>query len=224
VNDHSFTFFIFCYLAIFSPQVEMLKRGKKLKQNKPKYQQIINAAVIVFAEKGYHQAKVSRIAKEAGVADGTIYLYFKNKEDILISIFKEKMGEFIEKIEEDIAGKSLATEKLLSMVHMHLTLLAADPQLAVVTQLELRQVNKGLRQRINEALKGYLALIDQILKAGIEEGTFDRVIDVRLSRQMIFGTIDEVVTNWIMSDQKFDLSKQVTPIHQLLINGIKKHD
>src|SRR3954463_5490649 len=78
--------------------------GIDLKNNKPKYMQIIDAAVIVIAENGYHQAQVSKIAKQAGVADGTIYLYFKNKEDILISLFEEKMGNFIEKLNQMIAG------------------------------------------------------------------------------------------------------------------------
>lgn len=76
-----------------------------MKQKRPKYMQIIDAAVEVIAENGYHQSQVSKIAKQAGVADGTIYLYFKNKEDILISLFKEKMGQFIERMEEDIKEK-----------------------------------------------------------------------------------------------------------------------
>src|SRR4051794_14081424 len=84
------------------------KEGSGLKKNKPKYMQIIDAAVVVIAEHGYHQAQVSKIAKQAGVADGTIYLYFKNKEDILISLFEEKMGTYIEKIEAMMAGKGTA--------------------------------------------------------------------------------------------------------------------
>ena len=83
-----------------------------MKSNRPKYNQIIDAAVIVIAQNGYHQAQVSKIAKQAGVADGTIYLYFKNKEDILISLFHEKMGYFVEQIEEELKGKSSASEKL----------------------------------------------------------------------------------------------------------------
>ncbi|MFL6558744.1 MAG: TetR/AcrR family transcriptional regulator, partial [Bacillus sp. (in: firmicutes)] len=82
-----------------------------MKKSKPKYMHIIDAAVIVIAENGYHQDQVSKIAKQAGVADGTIYLYFKNKEDILISLFEEKMGSFIEKIDTMIAGKGSAAEK-----------------------------------------------------------------------------------------------------------------
>lgn len=181
--------------------------------------QIIDAAVIVIAENGYHQAQVSKIAKQAGVADGTIYLYFKNKEDILISLFQEKMGNFVEKIEEKIAGKQVAAEKLLKMVETHFKILSQDPQLAIVTQLELRQSNKELRLRINNVLKGYLKVIDQILIEGMESGEFASDLDVRLARQMIFGTMDETATTWVMSDLKYDLQALAAPVHKLLLHG-----
>ncbi|WP_044894595.1 TetR/AcrR family transcriptional regulator [Bacillus alveayuensis] len=190
-----------------------------MKKNKPKYKQIIEAAVIVIAENGYHQAQVSKIAKQAGVADGTIYLYFKNKEDILISLFQEKMGSFIEKIQKEIEGISSPTEKLYVLVEKHFQLLAADRHLAIVTQLELRQSNKELRLRINEVLKGYLKVVDRILMEGIEKGEFRQDLDVRLARQMIFGTIDETVTTWVMNEQKYDLAALAKPVHQLLTKG-----
>ncbi|MGG3923493.1 TetR/AcrR family transcriptional regulator, partial [Geobacillus thermodenitrificans] len=175
-----------------------------MRREKPKFKQIIDAAVVVIAEHGYHQAQVSKIAKQAGVADGTIYLYFKNKEDILISLFQEKMGSFIEKIEQEIEGISSPLEKLYVLVRTHFSALADDPHMAVVTQLELRQSNKELRQRINEVLKGYLRLIDSIIIEGMEKGEFRNDLDVRLTRQMIFGTIDETVTTWVMNEQKYD--------------------
>ena len=134
-----------------------------MKRNKPKYKQIIEAAVVVIAENGYHQAQVSKIARQAGVADGTIYLYFENKEDILISVFREKMGMFVERIEEVIAGKETAAEKLLVMIESHFKILSNDHHLAIVTQLELRQSNRDLRQKINRVLKEYLQLVDKIL-------------------------------------------------------------
>ncbi|MGD7021479.1 TetR/AcrR family transcriptional regulator [Rossellomorea vietnamensis] len=190
-----------------------------MKRDKPKYKQIIDAAVIVIAENGYHQAQVSRIAKQAGVADGTIYLYFKNKEDILISLFREKMGMFVEKIEEVIAGKRTAAEKLLVMIENHCKILSEDHHLAIVTQLELRQSNKDIRLKINEVLKGYLTVIDKILIEGIQSGEFSKDLDIRLARQMIFGTIDEMLTNWVMNEQKYDLAAQVPAIHKLLLTG-----
>lgn len=216
MNDYSFIFFILYQ----DPLVNFFKGGRnELKKNKPKYMQIIDAAVIAIAENGYHQAQVSKIAKQAGVADGTIYLYFKNKEDILISLFEEKMGTFVEKIDEKIAGKKTAAEKLLMMIETHYQLLSDDHHMAIVTQIELRQSNKELRLRINDVLKGYLSVIDKILIEGKETGEFSKDLDVRLARQMIFGTIDETVTSWVMNEERYDLQTLAIPVHRLLING-----
>ncbi len=191
-----------------------------MKQKRPKYMQIIDAAVEVIAENGYHQSQVSKIAKQAGVADGTIYLYFKNKEDILISLFKEKMGQFIERMEEDIKEKTTAKEKLALVISKHFSLLADDHNLAIVTQLELRQSNLELRQKINEVLKGYMNILDNILTEGIQSGELKEGLDVRLARQMIFGTIDETVTTWVMNDQKYDLATLSDSVLELLASGI----
>ena len=191
-----------------------------MKKNKPKYKQIIDAAVIVIAEYGYHQAQVTKIAKQAGVADGTIYLYFKNKEDILISLFEEKMGEFVEKIEEEIAGVQSASEKLSLLINKHFEILSSDPHLAIVTQLELRQSNKELRLKINAVLKGYLALVDGVLKEGMDNGEFKSDLNYKLARQMIFGTLDEIVTTWVMNEQKYQLQSLSKEVHNLIIAGL----
>jgi TetR/AcrR family transcriptional regulator, fatty acid metabolism regulator protein len=193
-----------------------------MKKDKPKYRQIIDAAVIVIAENGYHQAQVSKIAKQAGVADGTIYLYFKNKEAILISLFQEKMGYFVEKIEEKIAGFESAAEKLLVMIETHFFMLSQDQHLGIVTQLEIRQSNKELRFKINDVLKGYLKVIERILIEGKENGEFPPDLDVRLARQMIFGTLDETITTWVMNDQKYDLTKLAPTVYKLLLHGCAK--
>ncbi|MFF2458660.1 MULTISPECIES: TetR/AcrR family transcriptional regulator [Peribacillus] len=190
-----------------------------MKSNRPKYNQIIEAAVIVIAQNGYYQAQVSKIAKQAGVADGTIYLYFKNKEDILISLFHEKMGSFVEQIEEEITGKTTASDKLSVLIQKHFRNLSEDVNLAIVTQLELRQSNKELRLRINDVLRGYLNLIDQIIIEGKENGEFLPDLNNLLARQMIFGTIDETVTTWVMNEQKYSLPDLAPDVHRLLIGG-----
>lgn len=188
--------------------------------SRPKYKLIIEAAVEVIAENGFHRARVSKIAKKAGVADGTIYLYFKNKEDLLISLFQEKMGQFIEKTEEKISDSEDVKKKLETLVQMHFTQLSADHKLAIVTQLELRQSDASIRLRINDILKRYLNLIDAILQQGVEQGIFRKNMDLRLARQMIFGTLDETVTNWVMNDHKYDLEALSGPVAELLINGL----
>jgi TetR/AcrR family transcriptional regulator, fatty acid metabolism regulator protein len=192
-----------------------------LKRNKPKYMQIVDAAVIAIAENGYHQAQVSKIAKQAGVADGTIYLYFKNKEDILISVFQEKMGIFVENLQAIINSGESSSDKLCKMIENHLRVLSSDHHLATVTQLELRQSNKELRIKINMILKEYLVLLDQILIAGMLAGEFNQAMDVRIARQMVFGTIDEITTTWVMNDYRYDLMEQAPKIQQLLLNALK---
>ncbi|KAA0965247.1 TetR/AcrR family transcriptional regulator [Sporosarcina sp. ANT_H38] len=192
-----------------------------MKRDRPKYKQIVDAAVIVIAENGYHQAQVSKIAKEAGVADGTIYLYFKNKEDILISVFREKMAIFVNNVEVILKQDIDTSEKLFRMIDSHFRILHEDRHLAIVTQLELRQSNKELRLRINEVLKEYLTLLDAILKEGIVNGSLDGGLDIRLARQMVFGTIDETITSWVMNDQKYDLMKLSPEVHRLIMNGMK---
>ncbi|WP_233881043.1 TetR/AcrR family transcriptional regulator [Virgibacillus halodenitrificans] len=191
-----------------------------MKKNKPKYKQIIDAAVVVIAENGYHASQVSKIAKKAGVADGTIYLYFKNKEDILVSVFEEKMGQFIEEIEKGISDKQTANDKLLTLIMLHFRQLADNHHLATVTQLELRQSDPQLRLKINKVLKPYLLVIDSIIKEGIEGSGFRDNLNTQLVRQMIFGTLDETVTNWVMKERKYDLVAQAEDVHALLINGL----
>ncbi|WP_067727239.1 TetR/AcrR family transcriptional regulator [Oceanobacillus damuensis] len=191
-----------------------------MKNNKPKYNQIIEAAVKVIAENGFHASQVSKIAKAARVADGTIYLYFKNKEDVLVSVFEEKMGQFIDKIAEAISQKQNAEEKLYSLIEMHFRQLSDDYYLAIVTQLELRQSNYTLRLQINKVLKPYLTVIDSIIKEGMEQKLFRSNLNIPLVRQMIFGTIDEIVTNWVMKEQKYDLMSQVPEVHALLIGAL----
>jgi TetR/AcrR family fatty acid metabolism transcriptional regulator len=202
--------------------IHFLKRSLMVMvmKNKPKYKKIIEAAVAVIAENGFHQAQVSKIAKRAGVADGTIYIYFKNKEDILTSLFSEKMGEFIERIQQVISDKASAKEKMAALVETHFSILAADRNMAIVTQLELRQSNKEIRMKINDTLKNYTTLMEGIIESGKKEGVFRETLDVRLARQMVFGTIDETVTNWVMNDHKYDLVALSHPVANLLINGL----
>jgi len=191
-----------------------------MKRNRPKYKQIIDAAVTVIAENGYHASQVSKIAKQAGVADGTIYLYFKNKDDILVSVFQEKMGQFIEKITQSINEENRADDKLLKLIKMHFRQFENDHHLAVVTQLELRQSNIELRTHINQVLKSYLNVLDAIIQEGIDDQIFHQELNIPLVRQMIFGTMDEIVTNWVMKEHKYSLAEQAISVHSLIIKGL----
>jgi TetR/AcrR family fatty acid metabolism transcriptional regulator len=185
-----------------------------------KYKSILEGALIVFAEHGYHRSQVSRIAREAGVADGTIYLYFKRKEDILISLFREKLGELVEKFQASLDDKMNAKESLRRVCEIHYTELENNIPLAYVTQIELRQSDLELRKEIGNAFKPYIKLIENILEKGIREKLFLPDLDIKLVRLLIFGAMDEVVTSWLISGQKYSLSDQLNGTVDFFMRGI----
>ena len=131
------------------------------------------------------------------------------------------MAILVQNVEELLNEEISTSEKLLKLIDNHFRVLHEDRHLAIVTQLELRQSNKELRIRINDVLKEYLALLDAILKEGIDNGTLDERLDIRLARQMVFGTIDETITSWVMNDQKYDLMKLSPDVHRLIMKGLK---
>lgn len=192
------------------------------KKTGEKYTAIIDAAIKIIAQNGYHNSQVTKIAREAQVADGTIYLYFENKDDILISLFRTKMSEFVEQVRLKTELVETAEEKIYQLIYMHFLQFTLDCDLAIVTQIELRQSNRKIRQGIGSTLKKYHLLIEDLIRFGIKEGVFHSDTDIRLMRQMIFGTLDETVTSWVMKDMKYDLLGLVQPIYFLIINGIKK--
>jgi TetR/AcrR family fatty acid metabolism transcriptional regulator len=185
-----------------------------------KHQRILDAAVKVFASKGFFQAKVSEIAREANVADGTVYLYFKSKDDILISIFEVKMREAIARFREAALREKDARSRLLCLIRMHLEEFQSHPHLAAVFQVELRQSQRFMREYAKSELREYLDLIGEIVEQGQGEGLFRPDIPIGLVKRLIFGTIDEVVSTWVMSGMKQDLDGLALPLMDLFMRGI----
>ncbi len=189
-----------------------------------KHQRILDAAVKVFAGKGFFQAKVSEIAREAGVADGTVYLYFKSKDDLLISIFEVKMREAVARFREAALREQDARSSLERLIRMHLAEFQADPDLAAVFQVELRQSQRFMREYAKSELKEYLDLIGDIVRQGQREGTFRTDIPVGIIKRFIFGTVDEVVSTWVMSGMKQDMDGLVPHLVDLFLNGIGRRE
>ena len=128
-----------------------------------KYQKIILAATKVFAQKGFYNSKVADVAKEANVADGTIYLYFKNKDDLLISIFEESIDTFTLEVQKQIAGVTDPIEKLKRFITLHLELVRSNQDTAQVLQIELRQSTKFIKEYAGTKFKDYLNIVSDIL-------------------------------------------------------------
>lgn len=192
------------------------------KKSGEKYQAIIEAAVKVIAEFGYHSAQVSKIAREAGVADGTIYLYFKNKEDVLISLFRNKMGQFTVHAQNELKDIKDPFEMLARLIHIHFSKLQGDRSLALVLQIQLRQSEPSIRKGISEIIRGYYNFIEQIVRYGIEEGSFRRDMDPRTARKIIFGSLDEVATCWVLSSRNYDLTGMTEPVYNILARGLAR--
>ena len=185
-----------------------------------KHQRILDAAVTVFARKGFFLSKVSEIAKEAGVADGTIYLYFKNKDDLLVSIFEVKMKEVIMRFRDAIVEVDDARSRLKCLIEMHLAEFQAYPDLAAVFQVELRQSSRFMREYKKGELKQYLDLIGEIIEQGQREGSMRKDLPLGLVKRLVFGTLDEVVSTWVLAGRRYNLETLAQPIVDLFLRGI----
>jgi TetR/AcrR family transcriptional regulator, fatty acid metabolism regulator protein len=191
-----------------------------MKRNREKYHQILDAAVTVFAEQGFLQSTVAQVAKKAGVADGTIYLYFKNKDDILIQIYAYKTQQVFEKFRKAIdAGKS-AEQKLHNLVSAHLEEFQKDIDMAIVYQAETHQHRRLAQDVIKEMSKWYRDIITEVVELGQEEGTMRRNLYMGLVMRLITGAVDEVINAWIHADGNYDLASMADPLVDLFLSGI----
>lgn len=185
-----------------------------------KRERILRAAIDTFADHGYFNAKVQQIAKAAGVADGTIYLYFKGKEDLLITIFREHARSYIHSLERQLATVSGADQRLRVAMRHHLETLGADRALAVVSQVELRHSLKFLSLFSQQEVAEYLNVIRAIIEDGQKEGTFRRSVHPQLVAKSVFGVLDEMVTSWILSEKHYDLALQSDQLADLILEGL----
>lgn len=186
------------------------------KKNNGKSEIILQAAKGIFAEVGYHNATISKIAKNAGVGDGTVYLYFENKEDILITLFHKTIYiDFVPSIKKSLEHYDDAKILLFELILSHFKFFGADEDLARVIQIESRQSSNIIREAMKPGMVSYFRLIESIVKKGQEQQVFRTDISPRDCRKFIFGGLDEVVTCWILSSKKYSLVKKVEPTYKV---------
>ncbi len=181
---------------------------------------ILRAATQVFARNGYFNAKVADIARAADVADGTVYLYFKSKEDILHSIFDQNMAEAIGSGRKLIEAVEDPREKLRRIAKLHLQRLGADRDLAVVFQVELRGSTKFMREFSAAAFAEYLDLLCQIFQQGQKTGVFRKQLNAKVTAKILFGALDEMATNWIISKRNYHLEPMADLVMDVFLNGV----
>lgn len=184
-----------------------------------KRQRILDAAVQVFASKGFFASRISDVASAAGIADGTVYLYFRNKDDILIKLFDDVMGVHLNAARQEIRAAEQASDHLRIIADHHLGLLGRNPELAVVFQVELRQSTKFMELFTASWLKDYFDLVEAAIEAGQREGTIREDLSRKLATHAFFGALDAIVTSWVLARNSFDLTEMAKPVVDLFLTG-----
>lgn len=186
-----------------------------------KKQRIQDAAIHVLARNGYYGTTVSQIAREAGVADGTLYLYFENKDDLLLKIIDELTAGFIAEGKPILEATNSPMERLERFAELHLRSLSADHDLACIFQIELRHNTRFLKTFSETRMRTYFSILEGIIVEAQEQGMVRAEIDPRLTAKLLFGALDELVTNWLLSKRDYDLTTLAGPTLDIILNGIR---
>jgi TetR/AcrR family transcriptional regulator, fatty acid metabolism regulator protein len=187
-----------------------------------KREAILKAATEVFARRGYFQSQVADVARAAGVAAGTVYLYFRSKDDLLVSIFERTMKETLAEGEAALAAVADPRERLRRIARLHLERMGRDRDLAVVFQVELRQSTKFMERFSSTYLRDYLGTIRDTIAEGQASGVFRRGFNPTIAAKALFGALDEMATNWILTRRKYSLAAQADEVIDLFLNGVAR--
>ena len=175
----------------------------------------------MFAQKGYFNSQVADIARAADVAAGTVYLYFRSKDELLTSIFERTMNEALVESQEVLEKLSDPIAQLKALAHLHLDRLGRDRDLAVVFQVELRQATKFMERYSASQLRTYLGLLRDAIANAQTAGSFRTNVNPTIAAKALFGALDEMATNWILSKRRYDLSAESDVVVDLFVNGLK---
>jgi TetR/AcrR family transcriptional regulator, fatty acid metabolism regulator protein len=187
-----------------------------------KREAILRAAIHVFAKKGYFSSKVSDIASEAGIADGTVYLYFKSKEEVLHSVFDRAMATFISEANRELVLITEPAAKIKRIAELHLEGLGSDRELAIVFQVELRGSTKFMEEFSATGFAEYLDIIRQAIEQGQKEGVFRNDLHPITCAKILYGALDEMVTNWILSKKSYPLTPMAEEVLKIFFGGVIK--
>jgi TetR/AcrR family fatty acid metabolism transcriptional regulator len=191
-----------------------------------KRQRILEGALTAFADKGFYNAKVSEIADEANVADGTIYLYFENKDDLLISLFEDRMEWIITRLDKELARvEGGIVAKVRRFIELHFQLAVENPELAEFITVELRQSAKFIKEYDNPKFGDYLAILTGLIEEGQRDGTFDGTLESRLVSRSMFGALDEVLLELTLTEtDASDVSHKADQVSRMLLEGLTAGD
>ena len=185
-----------------------------------KYQRILDAAVAVFAERGFFVSRISDIADRAKVADGTVYLYLKNKDEILAAAINTAFDGFVSRARQELEKLPAPSDRLRRLAYLHLEALGANRNMAVVFQMELRQSTRSLSEFSHKHLVEYFNLVRQAICDGKASGQFRADLHEKIAANCFFGAIDEMVTSWVLSEKEYPLAQAADPLVDILLGGM----
>lgn len=186
-----------------------------------KRQRIVDAAVKVFAKRGFHATRVSDIASAAGVADGTIYLYFKSRDALLVSLFESHVDRLLAFLEKELPRAASPSEKLKRIVEVQLGLLEGERDLAEVVTVILRQSTKLMKQYAAPKFNAYLDAIAGVVAEGQATGEIRRDVTPHLAARAIFGALDGIAMTWALGKaERGGLAWASAQLGQILLGGL----
>ncbi len=206
--------------AAARPKPARATRARRAAPRGDKRDVILRAAIHTFARSGFFSAQVADVARNAGVAAGTVYLYFRSKDDLLVSIFERVMSEAIADGRAALAGIADPLERLRRIAHLHLDRLSRDRDLAIVFQVELRQTTKFMERFSNTLLRDYLGILRDVIAEGQAAGVVRPGINPTLAAKMLFGALDEMATNWMLSHRRTSLDGVADAVVDVFVHGV----
>jgi TetR/AcrR family transcriptional regulator, fatty acid metabolism regulator protein len=204
------------------PQSALTSGGTVTNRNPEKYQRILDAAVAVFAEKGFFTARISDIADHASVADGTVYLYFKSKEEILMAVINTAFDAFMQQARSELEKIADPAQRLRRLAFLHLHALGSNRNLAVVFQMELRQSTRFLSEFSHHHMIEYLELARAAIIDGQASGMFRREVPAKIAANCFFGALDEMVTTWVLNEHDYRLSNVADTVVEIFLKGMRE--
>jgi AcrR family transcriptional regulator len=183
--------------------------------------QILDAAIRVFADHGYHGARVGDIAEDAGVAHGLLYHYFASKDDVLRTIFTENWGELLERFRAVELAYEAPSAKLEGIAKILLRTWRNDPALVTVMVREVARSHQ-LQDRVDEVREAF-AIVQRIIEEGQASGEFRRDADPRLASWVFYGGLEEVLTGWVLGqlpDSDEDVARAERTAIEIALRGL----
>jgi TetR/AcrR family fatty acid metabolism transcriptional regulator len=186
-----------------------------------KRERILDAAVRVFARKGFYLTRVSEVAKAAGVADGTIYLYFKSKDDLLVSVFEHRIERLLTYLDTELPRVASATYKLQRIIELQLGLLEGERDLAEVVTVILRQSTKLMKEYAAPKFTAYFDAIAKVIAEGQASGELRSDVSPHLAARAIFGALDAITMTWALGKaEPGGLSRASGQVVELVLRGL----